>query len=132
MRSEPSDHYRSLWVYVHLRDSRVRIAACESNDIEHETFYVVASISARASRPRACRGFYPGVPSSVRWVARRVDSERSRTGGAGFQLIHLARRSFRTRPLDPGGSWRYAQDPMPRGQALASGACGSASSRTSG
>jgi nucleoside-diphosphate-sugar epimerase len=60
----PQDHYRSLWVYIHLRDiARAYRLACENPDIEHETFYVVAS-DIRSNVPTAelVDRFYPGVP----------------------------------------------------------------------
>ena len=60
----PADHYRSLWVYVHLRDvARAYRLACEKEHIEHETFYVVAS-DIRSNVPTAelVERFYPGVP----------------------------------------------------------------------
>lgn len=60
----PAAHYRSLWVYVHLRDiARAYRLACEKEDLEHETFYVVAS-DIRSGVPTAelVERFYPGVP----------------------------------------------------------------------
>lgn len=60
----PEDHYRSLWVYVHLRDvARAYRLACEKPGLEHETVYVVAS-DIRANVPTAelVDAFYPGVP----------------------------------------------------------------------
>jgi len=61
---EPAAHYRSLWVYIHLRDiSRAYRLACEQDGIEHETFYAVAS-DIRSGVPTAelVERFYPGVP----------------------------------------------------------------------
>jgi nucleoside-diphosphate-sugar epimerase len=60
----PEAHYRSMWVYIHLRDvARAYRLACEHEDIEHETFYVVAS-DIRSGVPTAelVERFYPGVP----------------------------------------------------------------------
>ncbi len=61
---EPDAHYRSLWVYIHLRDiSRAYRLACEKEGIDHETFYVVAS-DIRSGVPTAelVARYYPGVP----------------------------------------------------------------------
>ena len=60
----PGLHYRSLWVYVHLRDiARAYRLACETPGIEHEAFYVVAS-DVRSNVPTAelVDRYYPGVP----------------------------------------------------------------------
>jgi nucleoside-diphosphate-sugar epimerase len=60
----PGDHHKSLWVYIHLRDvARAYRLACEAPDIEHETFYVVAS-DIRSNVPTAelVERYYPGVP----------------------------------------------------------------------
>lgn len=60
----PEQHHGSLWVYIHLRDiARAYRLACEKPDIEHETFYVVAS-DIRSNVPTAelVERFYPGVP----------------------------------------------------------------------
>jgi nucleoside-diphosphate-sugar epimerase len=60
----PELHYKSLWVYIHLRDvARAYRLACERTDIEHETMYVVAS-DIRSNVPTAelIDAFYSGVP----------------------------------------------------------------------
>lgn len=60
----PRGHYRSLWVYIHLRDvARAYRLACEKADMEHETIYVVAS-DIRSNVPTAelVDRFYPNVP----------------------------------------------------------------------
>ena len=59
----PGAHFRSLWVYIHLRDiARAYRLACEADGIEHESFYAVAS-DVRANVPTAelIDRFYPGV-----------------------------------------------------------------------
>lgn len=60
----PAAHYRSLWVYIHLRDiARAYRLACEAADIEHETFYAVASdIRSGVPTAKLVERFYPGVP----------------------------------------------------------------------
>ena len=61
---EPEDHYRSLWVYIGLKDvARAYRLACEAADIEHETVYVVAP-DIRSNVPTAdlLAAFYPDVP----------------------------------------------------------------------
>lgn len=61
---DPAAHYRSLWVYIHLRDiARAYRLACETKDLDHETFYVVAS-DIRSGVPTAelVERFYPAVP----------------------------------------------------------------------
>ncbi len=61
---DPERHYRSLWVYIHLKDiARAYRLACERPGIEHETFYAVAS-DIRSNVPTAelIGRFYPGVP----------------------------------------------------------------------
>ncbi|HYP47190.1 MAG TPA: NAD(P)-dependent oxidoreductase [Thermoleophilaceae bacterium] len=61
---DPAAHYRSLWVYIHLRDvARAYRLACEKEDLEHETFYVVAD-DVRSGVPTAelVERYYPGVP----------------------------------------------------------------------
>jgi hypothetical protein len=60
----PELHYRSLWVYVHLRGiARAYRLAGERQGIEHETFYAVAS-DVRSNVPTAelIQRFYPAVP----------------------------------------------------------------------
>jgi UDP-glucose 4-epimerase len=60
----PGDHFRSLWVYIHLRDiARAYRLACEAQNIEHEAFYVVANDN-RSNVPTAelIAAYYPDVP----------------------------------------------------------------------
>lgn len=60
---QPAVHYRSLWVYIHLRDiARAYRLACEAPGIEHEAFYAVAG-DVRSNVPTAelIERFYPGV-----------------------------------------------------------------------
>lgn len=60
----PGDHHRSLWVYIHLRDiARAYRLACEKQEVEHETFFVVASDN-RSNVPTSelVERFYAGVP----------------------------------------------------------------------
>jgi nucleoside-diphosphate-sugar epimerase len=62
--AHPELHYRSLWVYIHLRDiARAYRLACEHPSLDHATAYVVAN-DIRANVPTAelIERFYPGVP----------------------------------------------------------------------
>ena len=104
--SEPAAHYRSLWVYIHLRDiARAYRLACETEGIEHETFYVVAS-DIRSGVPTAelVERFYPGVPlKRPMGDVRRADRERPRARGARLRAASSAgaTRSRRTRSRRP-------------------------------
>ncbi|UJA20862.1 NAD(P)-dependent oxidoreductase [Thermoleophilia bacterium SCSIO 60948] len=62
----PENHWRSLWVYIHLRDiARVYRLACEHPGIEHETFYAVADdIRSNVPTRQLVERFYPGTPVS--------------------------------------------------------------------
>ena len=60
----PQNHYRSLWVYIHLRDiARLYRLACEHPGLEHETFYAVANdVRSNVPSKDLVDRFYPGVP----------------------------------------------------------------------
>ena len=60
----PELHYRSLWVYIHLRDiARLYRLACEHPDLQHETFYAVApDVRSNVPTRDLADRFYPDVP----------------------------------------------------------------------
>jgi nucleoside-diphosphate-sugar epimerase len=60
----PEQHYRSLWVYIHLRDiARAYRLACEHPSIDHLTAYAVADdIRSNVPTQTLIDRFYPGVP----------------------------------------------------------------------
>ena len=90
----PELHYRSLWVYVHLRDiARLYRLACEHPGLEHETFYAVAN-DVRSNVPTRdlVDRFYPGVPF------------RREVGAYGSLIANDGARE--ALGFEPGLSWR--------------------------